>query len=196
MTKQSDATPPANDDPAGHPAAADPLAEAQARLGALEAEIAGAKDQMLRALAEAENVKRRAQKDAEDARKFAVASFARDLLAVADNLGRALQAMPPERRAGGELATLHAGIELTERELASAFERNGVKAVDPKGERFDPNLHQAMFEIEDASVAPGTVLQVMARGYTINGRLLRPAMVGVAKAASGAARGQAADTKA
>lgn len=191
MTDRADATPPAND-PA--PEAAPPT-DAE-RVAALEAELAGAKDQMLRALAEAENTKRRVQKDAEDARKFAVLSFARDLLAVADNLARALQAIPPEKRAGGELATLHAGIELTERELASAFDRNGIKAVDPKGERFDPNLHQAMFEAEDPSAAPGTVVQVLARGYTIHGRLLRPAMVGVAKAPSGAAQGQAVNTKA
>jgi len=168
----------------------------EARIAALEAELVAAKDQALRALAEAENVRRRTQKDAEDARKFAVATFARDLLAVADNLGRALQAIPPEKRAGGELATLHAGIELTERELASILERNGIRPVDPKGERFDPNLHQAMFEVEDPNVPPGTVLQVIARGYTIHGRLLRPAMVGVAKAATGQAQGQAVDTKA
>lgn len=171
-------------------------ADATARIAALEAEFAGHKDQMLRALAEAENVKRRAQKEAEDGRRFAVSTFARDLLAVADNLGRALQAIPPEKRAGGEMATLFAGIEMTERELASAFERHGIKPVDPKGERFDPNLHQAMFEVEDANVSPGTVLQVMARGYTLHGRLLRPAMVGVAKAPTGAGQGQSVDTKA
>lgn len=192
MNDQPEVTP-ANDAPE---AQTDPLAAAAARITLLEGEIAGSKDQMLRALAEAENVKRRALKDADDARKFAVASLARDLLGVADNLGRALQAIPPEKRAGGELATLHAGIELTERELASILERNGIKPVDPKGERFDPNLHQAMFEIEDASAPPGTVLQVMARGYTINGRLLRPAMVGVAKAPASSPQGQSVDTKA
>jgi molecular chaperone GrpE len=189
-------TAPANDSEQAPETASAASAGPESRIAALEAELAGAKDQALRALAEAENVRRRTQKDADDARKFAVATFARDLLAVADNLGRALQAIPPEKRAGGELATLYSGIELTERELASAMERNGIKPVDPKGERFDPNLHQAMFEVEDSTAAPGTVLQVIARGYTIHGRLLRPAMVGVAKAASAQAQGQAVDTKA
>jgi len=179
MTETDQAVP----DPAAPPPANDPAADAtpEARLAALEKELADLKDQALRAMAEAENTRRRAQREADDARKFALAGFARDLLAVVDNLGRALQAVPPEKRAGGDIANLHAGVEMTERELLAVLDRNGVKPVDPLGEKFDPNLHQAMFEAPSTDKAAGTVIQVVAKGYTLQGRLLRPAMVGVAK---------------
>ncbi len=145
-------------------------------------EIASLKDQLLRALAETENVRRRAQRDREDASRFAIHGFAQALLDVADNLRQALSAVPTD---GGEagLGALRQGVELTERMLASAFERHGVSRFDPKGERFDPNLHQAVFEVEAADSLPGTVVQVLRAGYTLNDRLLRPAMVGVPKGA-------------
>ncbi|HYG85343.1 MAG TPA: nucleotide exchange factor GrpE [Azospirillum sp.] len=153
------------------------------RIAKLEAEVASLKDQLLRAMAETENTRRRAQRDREDASKYAVASFAKDLAAVADNLRRALEAVPPEGREQDEmLKSLAVGVEATERQLLGAFERAGIKKVDPTGETFDPNFHQVMFEIENTGKAPGTVVQVLQPGYTIHGRLLREAMVGVAKA--------------
>ncbi len=146
-----------------------------------EAQLALAKDQMLRALAEVENTRRRAQREIEDARKYSVANFARDVLNVADNLRRALDAVPEDAAASEDLKALVEGVSLTERELLSAMERHGIRKVDPKGEKFDHNLHQAMFETDMAGVEPGTVIEVAQAGYVIGDRLLRPAMVGVAK---------------
>ncbi len=155
-----------------------------------EAEIEELKDRVLRAVAEAENVRRRAQRDVEDARKYAVATMARDLLAVADNLRRALDAVPAEARQGhAALENLMTGVEMTERELAKAFEKAGITMIDPMGEKLDPNLHQAMMQVPDGSAAPGTVVQVVQVGYKIQDRLLRPAMVGVAAPPSGGAGG-------
>lgn len=148
----------------------------------LERDVSEAKDQLLRALAEAENVRRRAQKEAADARTYAVTSFARDMLNVADNFRRALEAMPDAdtvERSG--LKGLVDGIRMTERELASIFERHGVRTVDPMGERFDPNLHQAIFEVPNPEIPSGTVVQVVQQGAVIGDRILRPAMVGVSK---------------
>lgn len=156
---------------------------AEDRVAKLEAEVAGLKDQLLRSMAEVENTRRRAQRDREDASKYAVASFAKDLVSVADNLRRALEAVPPEGREKDEmLKSLAVGVEATERQLLGAFERAGIKKVDPTGETFDPNFHQVMFEIENTGKPAGTVVQVLQPGYTIHGRLLREAMVGVAKA--------------
>jgi molecular chaperone GrpE len=148
-----------------------------------EEEIATLKDQLLRAVAETENVRRRGQKDREDARQFAIQGFAQALLEVADSLRQALASVPAE---GGEpgLAALRQGVELTERSLAGIFERHGIKRFDPKGEPFDPNRHQAIFEVEAPGQPAGTVVQVLRAGYTLNDRLLRPAMVGVAKGAA------------
>ncbi len=140
------------------------------------------KDQALRALAEAENTRRRIQREKEDATRYAVAGFARDLLEIADNLRRALEAAPADGLADHPLAQqLSVGVSMTEKMLADAFAKHGISRIDPTGEKFDPNYHQAMFEVPDANTPPGTVVQVIQAGYVLNGRLLRPAMVGIAK---------------
>lgn len=150
---------------------------------ALEAENAALKDRLLRAMADVENIRKRAEREAADARQYAVTAFARDMLSVADNLGRAIEAMPPEAResANEAVKNLISGVEMTEREMHNVLERHGIVRFDPQGDRFDPNFHQAMFEIEDTEVASGTVVQVMQIGYRIGERVLRPAMVGVSK---------------
>jgi molecular chaperone GrpE len=151
------------------------------RLTGLEAELAEQKDRLLRALAETENVRRRAQREREDASKYAVSGFAKDLLSAADNLRRALDSLP-EAEAGDERTrNLLAGVAATERELLSVFERHGIRRIDPKGERFDHNFHQAIFEADRADQPSGTVVEVLQPGYVLHDRLLRPAMVGVAK---------------
>lgn len=143
------------------------------------------KDQLLRTLAESENIRKRAQREKEDASRFAITNFARDLLSVADNLSRALENIPAEKLEGDEtLRSLLEGIQITERELMNAFERNGIKKVSPLGEIFDHNYHQAMLEEEDTDYQPGHVTRVLQTGYVLNERLLRPALVGVAKAKS------------
>jgi molecular chaperone GrpE len=148
----------------------------------LQKEAADLKDRLLRSLAETENVRRRAEREREDTAKYAMTGFARDILGVADNLSRALASLGPDARGkDASLDALISGIELTDRELNSVFERNGIRRVDPSGERFDPNLHQAMMEIDDPSKPSGTVVQVLQTGYVIRDRLLRPAMVAVSK---------------
>ena len=157
-------------------------AGAEARIAALEAELAEAKDKMLRAVAEAENTRRRARLDKEDAARFGISGFAKDLLPVADNLRRAIDSVKPETVADDEsLKGFLDGVAMTERELLGAFEKNKVEKIDPLGEKLDPNLHQAMFEMPHDTLETGRVGQVMAPGYSLNGRLLRPAMVGVVK---------------
>jgi molecular chaperone GrpE len=148
----------------------------------LEAEIAELKDRLLRALAEVENIRRRSERERDETRKYAITGFARDLLQVADNLGRALAAVPLEAR-GKDPAVdgLMSGVELTDRELRSVFERHGIRRIDPIGERFDHNFHQAMMEVEDPTKPPGTVVQVLQTGYVIQDRLLRAAMVAVSR---------------
>lgn len=152
-------------------------------------EAAMLKDERLRTLADMENLRRRTARDVEDARKYAVTGFARGLLDVADNLARALASVPPEQRDGSPLMTgLVSGIEMTERSLIGLLERYEVRKVEPRpGDRFDPALHQAMFELPTAALAPGSIAEVMQPGYVIADRLLRPAMVGVAKAVPGPA---------
>lgn len=153
-----------------------------ARLAQIESEYAVVKDQALRALAEIENIRRRAEREREDAAKYGSAALARDVLSVADNLRRAIEAVPGDARAGNEtLNALIEGVEATERELLSIFERRSIKRINPTGERFDPNFHQAMFEVAASGQAPGTVVQVLQAGYVMHERLLRPALVGVAK---------------
>lgn len=153
-----------------------------ARVADLEKQLAAMKDQALRALAEAENTRKRSERDRQDTAKFAVSSFARDLLSVADNLGRALSAITPEQReANAELKNIYTGVEATQRELMGLFERNNIKKIEPIGQKFDPNLHEVLFEMDGGGKEPGTVMQVMEAGYTIHERLLRPARVGVAK---------------
>lgn len=146
-------------------------------------EAAEYKDKLLRTLAEMENLRRRAEREVADARLYGIANFARDVLGVADNMRRALDAAGPELRESADDKTkaLIDGVDLTERELLNVMEKHGVKRFDPKGEKFDPNLHQAMFELPDPTAAPGTVVQVMQAGYKIGERVLRPALVGVAK---------------
>lgn len=146
-------------------------------------ELAETRDRLLRTLAEMENLRKRTTREIADARSYGIAAFARDVLEIADNLQRALDAVPAEARAAADpgLTALIEGVELTERSLHQALEKNGVKKFDPKGEKFDPNVQQAMYEVPDASVPAGTVVQVIQAGYMIGDRVLRPAMVGVAK---------------
>lgn len=152
------------------------------QLARAETEIAKLKDDYLRALAETENVRRRGTRDREEASQYAVAGFARDMLAVADNLHRALQSVGSEARAADPaLDALMSGVEMTERELLAALERHGVKRMEVEGQPFDPHVHEAMFEIPNAEVPNGTILQVMSPGYLLNERILRPARVGVSR---------------
>ena len=153
------------------------------RIAELEAELAEQKDRLLRALAETENVRRRAQRERDDASKYAVAGFAKDLLSAADNLRRALDSLPESEARDDRTRSLLAGVAATERELLSVFERHGIKRIDPKGERFDHNFHQAIFEVEQPDQPTGTIVEVLQPGYVLHDRLLRPAMVGVAKGA-------------
>ncbi|MCK1758516.1 nucleotide exchange factor GrpE [Bradyrhizobium sp. 137] len=155
----------------------------------LQKEAAEARDRMLRTLAEMENLRKRTSKEVADARLYGITGFARDVLDIADNLQRALDAVPAEARAAADpgLISLIEGVELTERSLLNALEKHGVKKFDPQGQKFDPNFQQAMFEVPDASVPSGTVVQVVQAGYTIGERVLRPALVGVAKGGTKAA---------
>ncbi|MCJ2081650.1 nucleotide exchange factor GrpE [Methylobacterium sp. J-090] len=186
-TVETDAAAQAESTPEGAP-------EAPA-LAALVAERDEFKDRVLRTLAEMENLRRRTEREVADARTYAVTNFARDMLNAADNIRRALESVPEAERAGatGAFKALLDGIELTERDLGKTLERHGVKVIDPKGQRFDPNRHQAMFEVPDAEVPSGTVVQVMQSGYVIGDRTLRPALVGVAKGGPKAAAANPAD---
>lgn len=149
----------------------------------LEAENAELKDRFVRLVADMENLRRRTDRDVKDARTFAISNFARDILGVADNLQRAILTITPEQReeAGGTLKSLIEGVELTEKAMISTMERHGVTKLDPKGEKFDPNFHQAMFEMPNPDVPNNTVMEVVQPGFKIGDRVLRPAMVGVAK---------------
>ena len=157
--------------------------DAGERIAELEAELAQTKDALLRAHAEMDNVRKRSARELEDARRYAVTGFARDLLEVSDNLGRAVAHIPPEvREQEGWAANLATGVEMTEKALLSVFEKHAIRRIEPeKGEKFDHQRHQAMFEVPTDGHPPGTIAEVMAIGYTIGDRLLRPAMVGVAK---------------
>lgn len=151
----------------------------------LEAEVKQLKDQLLRSLAEQENTRRIAQRDVQDARNFAVKSFAKSLLETSDNLSRAMEVVPEEMRHDKEknsiLVNLYEGIEMTEKELMKAFEKNGLKKFGKVGDKFDPNQHEALYEYPDSEKEPGTVGQVIKVGFTLNDRVLRPAEVGVVK---------------
>jgi molecular chaperone GrpE len=151
------------------------------RVAALEAELAEHKDRALRALAEVENTHRRARREREEASKYAVTGFARDLLSAADNLRRALDSLPEAEISDPRTRSLLEGVAATERELLGVFERHGIRRIDPKGEPFDHNFHQAIFEAEAPGRPAGTVVEVLQPGYVLHDRLLRPAMVGVAK---------------
>jgi molecular chaperone GrpE len=152
----------------------------------LHAEVAEFKEKHLRALAEVENTRRRAERDKLDASQYAVTRFARDMLAVSDNLQRALAHLPPEARAGAApaLKAVLDGVEATERQLAATLEQHGVKAIDTKDAKFDPHLHQAIAEVPAAGKPAGSIVDVVQSGYVISDRLLRPAMVTVARAES------------
>jgi molecular chaperone GrpE len=142
------------------------------------------KDQLLRALAETENVRKRAVREREEALQYAITNFARDLLVVADNLRRAIDAFPKESEGNsfGEIKGMIEGVKLTEKELLSAFEKHKIQKIDPLGEKFDHTYHQAMFETETDSTPAGEIVEVLQPGYVLNNRLLRPALVGIAKA--------------
>jgi molecular chaperone GrpE len=161
------------------PEATDPVAEARR-------EAAEFKDKLLRTLAEMENLRKRTEREVVDARLYGTAGFARDVLAVADNMHRALAAIGLELRdaADAKLKAFIEGVELTERELLKMLEKNGVKKFSPLGEKFDPHLHQAMYEVQTSDQPPGQVAQVIQAGYMIGDRVLRPAMVAVSKAAT------------
>jgi molecular chaperone GrpE len=154
-----------------------------------EQEVAELKDRLLRALAENENLIRRAKRDREDTAKYAAANFARDMLTVADNLNRAIAAAPEGAREDETVRAFVEGVELTGRELLSALERHGIRRISPLGEKFNHDLHEALFEVPTSDAAPGTVVQVLEDGYVIHDRLLRAAKVGVAKAMPGGSGG-------
>jgi molecular chaperone GrpE len=150
----------------------------------LKEETAALKDRLLRMAAEMENLRKRTEREKAEATLYAATNFARDLLSVADNLGRALQALPEEERErAGEIETnLIAGVEVTERELLNVFQRHGIRKIEAVGQKFDPNFHQAMFEVPTNEKPPGTVMQELQSGYAVGERCLRPSLVGVAKA--------------
>jgi molecular chaperone GrpE len=190
---------PANPEQASEPVVSKPYIMPDdpdpASVEALNKEVAEARDKMLRTLAEMENLRQRTRREVADAKTYGITGFARDVLDIADNLQRALDAVPPEARAAADpgLKALIEGVELTERSLLNALEKNGVKKFDPAGQKFDPNFQQAMYEVPDPSVPSGTVVQVVQAGFMIGERVLRPALVGVskggAKAAPAAANG-------
>jgi molecular chaperone GrpE len=166
----------------------DEAPEASGEAEALRAENADLRDRLLRAMAEMENLRRRNERERQDTAKYAVSNFARDMVSVSDNMRRAIEHVPADAAAKDPaLKNFLDGVELTERELLTGLERHGVTRLDPMGQKFDPNMHQAMFEVEDAEKPAGTVVQVMQAGYSIGERCLRPALVGVSKA-SGAGR--------
>lgn len=160
-----------------------PLPPNDEMMAQLEAEKADLTDRFVRLAADMENLRRRTERDMKDAKSYSIANFARDMLGVADNLRRALDAIPEDARNGGDAGykALIEGVEMTERAMLSALERHGVKKLAPEGEKFDPNFHQAMFEVPNAAVPNNTVVQVVQAGYVIGDRVLRPAMVGVAR---------------
>jgi len=154
--------------------------DAEAKLRQENVEL---KDRLLRTLAEMENLRKRTEREVADTRIYGISAFARDVLGIADNIQRALEATGDDwkKHADETGRALYEGVELTERDLLKAFEKHGVRRIDPQGQKFDPNLHQAMYEVPDDSVPAGTVVQVLQPGFTIGDRILRPAMVGVAK---------------
>lgn len=153
------------------------------QIAALTAAVDELRDKFLRAVAEAENIRKRAEREVAETRNYAIAGFARDIIGVADNLARALESIDPEARAAadGTFKALLEGVDLTGREMQKALQKHGIRPLDPKGEKFDPNFHQAMYEVPNSGVPAGTVVEVMQIGYAIGDRVLRPALVAVAK---------------
>jgi molecular chaperone GrpE len=179
-----------NENPEAAPAdAADSLPPPEEQIALLAAAVDELRDKFLRAVAETDNVRKRAEREVAEARAYGIANFARDTIGVADNLARALDAIAPEARANADetLKALLDGVDLTRRELRNTLKKHGVRELDPKGEKFDPNFHQAMYEVPDPEAAAGTVVQVMQTGYAIGDRVLRPALVAVAKGGTKAA---------
>jgi molecular chaperone GrpE len=169
-------------DPEGF-APAEESAPADANVARLEAELAETKDRLLRTMADSENQRRRAERERADAQRYAASGFARDLLDVADNLRRALASVASDEVQDERVKAMIEGVAATERALLGAFERHGIRRIDPQlGDRFDFNQHQAMFEVENSGQPPGSIVQVLQAGYQMHDRLLRPALVGVAKA--------------
>ena len=170
---------------------AEPAAEPDP-IDVLRAENAELRDKYLRLAAEMDNLRRRTERDVKDAKSYSVAGFARDMLAVSDNLHRALEAIPADALESGDpgFKALAEGVEMTERSMLAALERHGVRKLDPAGEKFDPNFHQAMFEVPNPDVANNTVVQVVQAGYVIGERVLRPAMVGVSRGGPKAPAGE------
>ncbi len=166
------------------PIAEAPFDERDAEIIVLKEEAASLKDRLLRLAAEMENLRKRTEREKAEATLYAASNFARDLLSVADNLSRALQALPSdERDSAGEIEkNLIAGVEVTERELLNVFQRHGIRRIEAVGQKFDPNFHQAMFEVPTNEKPPGTVMQELQSGYAVGERCLRPSLVGVAKA--------------
>jgi molecular chaperone GrpE len=162
---------------------ADPAGTATDPIAVLKAEIESLRDQRLRALAEAENIRRRAEREKTEASQYAVTKFARDMVSIADNFSRALAACPPEAReaADPQVKAVLDGVEATDRQLMAALERYGVKPISTESGKFDPNLHQAIAEVPGNGKPPGTIIDVVQTGYMIGDRLLRPAMVTVAR---------------
>jgi molecular chaperone GrpE len=171
----------AAEQPAAEPSAEQAVRALQVLLEEKDKELAAMKDQGLRALAEAENTRRRAERELGDMSKYAVTGFARDLVGVIENLQRAIESIPGDlKQAQPAVANLALGVEMTLKELLSVFERNGIRRIDPIGQKFDHNLHQAVAQVDAPDAEPGSVVQVLQAGYVIHDRLLRPAMVGVA----------------
>lgn len=164
------------------PAAEEATSDLGSELEAARAEARDMKDRVLRTLAEMENLRKRTEREVADAKTYGVTSFARDMLAVADNMRRAFESLPEEARpADGPVKAFLEGIDLTERELIKTLGKHGVKKIEPDGQKFDPNLHQAMFEMPNPDVPNGTVVQTVQAGFVIGDRVLRPALVGVSK---------------
>ena len=171
-------------------------AESDAQIIAkLEEDLSRHKDNLLRALADAENSRKRALKDREDATKYAITNFARDVLDFADNFHRALAAIPPELHGDAKIGGVITGIEAMEKTLGRTLEKHGVTKMEPEGKPFDANFHEVMFEVAGSGKPPGTIVQIIETGYMLKDRLLRPARVGVAKS-DGPATGGTIDTKA
>jgi molecular chaperone GrpE len=176
------AAPPEAEAPEAAGWAAGEGAEAEAVLEALQVENADLTDRLLRAVAEMENLRRRTEREKSETAKYAVTAFARDVLSVGDNIARTIDAVPENEVARDPaLKALLEGVQMTDRELLNILERHGIRKLVPKGERFDPNRHQAMFEVENKDVPAGTIVEVVQAGYVIEDRILRPAMVGIAK---------------
>jgi molecular chaperone GrpE len=183
MMRDTSARPDATQTPEQAQDAAPQEAQPTEPLAAIAQEVVTLKDKLLRSLAEMENLRKRTEREVADSRAYAITGFARDILTVADNMHRALNALDVElrERADASVKALLDGVELTERELLNVLDKHGVKKLDPVGQKFDPNRHQAMYEVPDSSAPAGTVVQVIQAGYTIGDRVLRPAMVAIAK---------------